>query len=85
VSPFTDNYAHLVGQNMRAIRMARGLTLDQVDRAADGRFNGNLLGFWERGQKNAKVEDLDAYARWLGVDIRCFLPADPPHGEAEVS
>jgi transcriptional regulator with XRE-family HTH domain len=72
----TGPYATAVGQRMREIREARGMTRPQVTRASRGQFDAQMLGSWERGDRGLYAEDLAAYAQWLGVDIRLLLPRE---------
>ena len=74
-------YAVQTGQLMRDVREARGMTLRDVEKASDGRWQALALGCWERGQRGIKVETLAGYAQWLGVDIRFLLPPGESAGE----
>jgi transcriptional regulator with XRE-family HTH domain len=67
-------YAVKVGQQMREVRHARGMSLKQVEQASLGQFDADSLAMWERGQRGMPVAKLAEYAQWLGVDIRLLLP-----------
>lgn len=60
-----------VGQQIRELRRARGLTLSELAAAA-GRSIGNLSEM-ERGLSPITIESLDAISRALGVTVNWFF------------
>jgi transcriptional regulator with XRE-family HTH domain len=70
-------YSAEVGRRMRQVRQARGLTLRGLEKASEGRFTAMTVGSWERGERGIRMPSLAAYAQWLGVSVRIFLPPDP--------
>ena len=68
-------YQQAVGQLMRQRREELGVSRTYVSRALSISDNG--LGYWERGERNMRVEDLAQIARLYGVTTRDLMPADP--------
>ena len=68
----------IVGWNVRKLRAAKGLTLE--DLAARAETEPSHLAKLERGQINATVDLLDRLAKRLGVKLR-ELFAEPNPGE----
>lgn len=73
----TGSYAREVGRRLRAARNARGLSLGEVNAASGGRWKDARTGSWERGDKNARADDIAGYALWLTGNARIAWPGDP--------
>lgn len=66
----------LLGERLRQIRIASGLTLTEVARQAE--ISKSLLSQVERGSSNASIGVLRSVARVLGVPFfRLFVETDP--------
>jgi transcriptional regulator with XRE-family HTH domain len=66
-----------VGRRLRAVRRARQLSLDDVERASDGRWSASAIGAYERGFRNLSLPRLRELAEFYGVPMSVLL------GEAE--
>lgn len=69
----------LLGQDVRALRKADGVTL-QALASAIGRSIG-WLSQLERGQTSPSVQDLDRIADFFGVDVSFFFRSSSPRPE----
>ena len=57
----------LVGEQLRAVRKRRRMTLAQVEEASDGEFRTSVLGAYERGERGLAVHRLLRLAELYGV------------------
>ena len=64
----------LLGANLRAIRMAYGLSLADVTRLSGGRLKGPTLCAWERGWRAVHPEGLAELAGFYGVPAADLIP-----------
>lgn len=72
-----------VGERVRALRLERGLTLDEL--AARSGVSRRLITLLEAGQANSSLGTLDKLARALGIGFGALvLPKPPPLLVAEV-
>ena len=58
----------LVGQNIRRIRVAQGISQERL--AYDASIDRSYLGGVERGEENPTVDSLDRIAATLAVPLR---------------
>lgn len=83
-------YNQRVGERLRQIRLQRGMSLQDVQRATDGEFKAAVLGAYERGERSLSLPRLRRLAACYGVPINQLLPeedtyeipAPPPGGVA---
>jgi transcriptional regulator with XRE-family HTH domain len=68
----------IVGWNVRKLRAAKGLTLEELAGRAD--TAATYLASLERGEVNAGVDLLDRLAQCLGVRLQ-HLTVEPDPGE----
>ena len=68
----------MVGQNVRGLRQARGLTQEQV--AHDARIDVTYLRGIERGRRNPSLMLMARIAEALGVELPMLL--SPPSAAA---
>src|SRR5438093_4583258 len=68
-----------VGQRLRAVRRARELSLDDVERTSGGRWSASAVGAYERGFRNLSLPRLRELAEFYGVPMGILL------GEADGS
>lgn len=61
-----------IGQNLRALRNAKGLSMEQL--AGDVNIEFRQLGRLERGETNATVLTLRKLADALGVELAHLMP-----------
>ena len=62
-----------VGQRLRAVRRARRLSLDEVERKSNGRWSASAIGAYERGFRNLSVPRLYELARFYEVPMRALV------------
>lgn len=68
------SYAEEVGARLRDLRVERGLSLQDVERASDGRWKAAVIGSYERGDRNISAARLCALAEFYGVQPGDVLP-----------
>lgn len=73
-----------LGARLRAARRARGLSLKDVQVAADGTIDSNMLGAYERGDHAITAVRLARLARLYGVSLEDLFSADDEHDLAVV-
>ncbi len=71
-----------VGQRLRAVRRARRLSLDDVERKAGGRWSASAIGAYERGFRNLSVPRLHELAVFYEVPMSALLGASEEPGRA---
>src|SRR4051794_21399940 len=74
-----------VGQRLRAVRRARRMSLDEVERTSGGRWSASAVGAYERGFRNLTLPRLRELADFYSVPMAVLLgEADtgPPAGVA---
>ena len=62
-----------VGQRLRAVRRARGLSLDDVERTSGGRWSASAVGAYERGFRNLSLPRLRELALFYEVSMSVLL------------
>jgi transcriptional regulator with XRE-family HTH domain len=62
-----------VGQRLRAVRHARELSLDDVERTSGGRWSASAVGAYERGFRNLSLPRLRELAEFYGVPMGVLL------------
>ena len=62
-----------VGQRLRAVRWARGLSLDDVERTSGGRWSASAVGAYERGFRNLSLPRLRELALFYEVSMSVLL------------
>lgn len=65
-----------VGQRLRNVRRARGLSLDDVERESGGRWSASAIGAYERGFRNLSLPRLRELAEYYGVPMSVLLGED---------
>lgn len=72
-----------VGQRLRAIRQAQGLSLADVEAQSGGRWSSSAIGAYERGFRTLSLPRLRALADFYRVPVSVLL--GEPHPLAETS
>ena len=71
----SDEFSRQLGARMRAIRLARRLSLKAVEEAFPGRrLPSTVLGSYERGYRKIDVERLVEIAGFYGVPAADLIP-----------
>jgi transcriptional regulator with XRE-family HTH domain len=73
-----------VGQRLRAVRRARELSLDDVERTSGGRWSASAVGAYERGFRNLSLPRLRELAEFYGVPMGVLLGEGDGQGRAGV-
>jgi transcriptional regulator with XRE-family HTH domain len=77
-------YQRRLGAQLRAVRRARGLRLQDVEARSGGRFKAVVVGSYERGDRAVAAHRLAALARFYDVPLEDLLPdGDRHHGVRE--
>lgn len=77
-----DPVAEVFGKRVRGARRARGLTQEQLAKAA--RMDPKHVGAIERGEKTSSFEAVGKLATALGVEYyQLFLPENRPQASVE--
>lgn len=71
-----------VGQRLRAVRRARELSLDDVERTSGGRWSASAVGAYERGFRNLSLPRLRELAEFYGVPMGILLGEGDGQGRA---
>ncbi len=66
-----DSLKHLLGRNLRALRVSRGLTQEKLAEQLD--VTPRYLAGIERGERNLTLDSIDALAEALRVDNIALL------------
>ena len=73
----------LVSSRVRAIRLAKGLTLHEVEEASNRRIRAVVLGSYERGDRTLSVRMAIVIAQFYGVPLSYLLEEpERPAGKA---
>jgi transcriptional regulator with XRE-family HTH domain len=72
-----------VGRRLRALRKAKGMSLDDVERASSGRWSASAIGAYERGFRTLSLPRLHELAAFYDVPVSVLLgqqdqPAERP-------
>jgi len=62
-----------VGQRLRAIRQAQGLSLAEVEARSDGRWSASAVGAYERGFRTLSLPRLKSLADFYRVPVAVLL------------
>jgi len=69
-------YNERVGERLRLIRLQRGMSLQDVQRATNGEFKAAVLGAYERGERSLSLPRLQRLAACYGVPMNQLLPEE---------
>lgn len=69
----------LLAENMKRLRLARGLTQEKL--AARAGLHPNYVGSVERGERNISIDNIEKIANALGISISTLM-STRPSGEA---
>lgn len=68
------DYSKALGDRLRKIRTQKGMSLQDVQQASDGRWKAAVVGAYERGDRNVTVARLAELADFYGVPTSEILP-----------
>ncbi|MEA2477384.1 MAG: hypothetical protein QOC87_1583 [Actinomycetota bacterium] len=68
------DYSKALGDRLRKIRTQKGMSLQDVQHASDGRWKAAVVGAYERGDRNVTVARLAELADFYGVPTSEILP-----------
>jgi transcriptional regulator with XRE-family HTH domain len=71
-----DEYSKSLGEQLRKIRVQKGMSLQDVQAASSGRWKAAVVGAYERGDRNVTVARLSELAAFYGVPVAEILPDD---------
>ena len=66
-------FSRQVGQRLRAIRQAQGLSLAEVEDRSEGRWSSSAVGAYERGFRTLSLPRLKALADFYRVPVSVLL------------
>ncbi len=66
-------FSRQVGQRLRAIRQAQGLSLAEVEERSEGRWSSSAVGAYERGFRTLSLPRLKALADFYRVPVSVLL------------
>lgn len=69
-------YSVRVGERLRAIRLQRGMSLQDVHRSTAGEFKAAVLGAYERGERSLSLPRLKRLAGHYEVPVSQLLPEE---------
>jgi transcriptional regulator with XRE-family HTH domain len=69
-------FSREVGRRLRAVRRAKQLSLDDVERTSDGRWSASAIGAYERGFRNLSLPRLHELAAFYDVPMSVLLGED---------
>lgn len=72
------SYAREVGERLREVRVAMGLSLQDVERNSDGLWKAVVVGSYERGDRNITATRLVELAEFYEVNPAQVLPGEQP-------
>jgi transcriptional regulator with XRE-family HTH domain len=79
--PSDKAFSASVGQRLRAIRQAQGLSLAEVEARSEGRWSASAVGAYERGFRTLSLPRLKSLADFYRVPVAVLLgeplPVDP--------
>jgi transcriptional regulator with XRE-family HTH domain len=73
-----SSYTREVGERLRRVRVERGMSLQDVERASDGHWKAAVVGSYERGDRNISATRLLELAAFYGVSASEVLPGESP-------
>ena len=68
------DYPKALGERLRKIRLQKGMSLQDVQEASDGKWKAAVVGAYERGDRNVTVTRLSELADFYGVPVAELLP-----------
>jgi len=68
-----DGFTRTVGQRLRAIRQAQGLSLAEVEVRSEGKWSASAVGAYERGFRTLSLPRLRALADFYKVPVGVLL------------
>lgn len=71
-----DDYSKALGECLRKIRVQKGMSLQDVQAASDGKWKAAVVGAYERGDRNVTVARLSELSNFYGVPVSELLPND---------
>lgn len=71
-------FALALGQRLRNIRNAKGMSLEAVEAASRGTWKAVVVGMYERGQRGISAEKLAALCSFYGVPAGEVLTGEVP-------
>lgn len=74
-------FARTVGQRLRAIRQAQGLSLADVEHRSGGRWSSSAIGAYERGFRNLSLPRLKSLAEFYRVPVGVLLGEPGPFNQ----
>ncbi|QXC60041.1 transcriptional regulator [Aquihabitans sp. G128] len=72
------DFTRAVGQRLRAIRQAQGLSLAEVEQRSAGRWSASAVGAYERGFRTLSLPRLKALADFYRVPVGVLLGEPAP-------
>ena len=72
------SFTREVGQRLRAIRQAQGLSLAEVESRSEGRWSASAVGAYERGFRTLSLPRLNALAEFYKVPVAVLLGEPTP-------
>jgi transcriptional regulator with XRE-family HTH domain len=72
------DYGKALGQRLRAIRLQKAMSLQDVQESSRGRWKAAVVGAYERGDRNVTVARLSELADFYGVPLVDILPENGP-------
>ena len=78
-------YSVRVGERLRAIRLQREMSLQDVHRATNGEFKAAVLGAYERGERSLSLPRLKRLAGYYEVPVSQLLPEEDTYDIAPIS
>ncbi|MCB0989085.1 MAG: transcriptional regulator [Microthrixaceae bacterium] len=73
-----EAFTRAVGQRLRAIRQAQGLSLAEVELRSDGRWSASAVGAYERGFRTLSLPRLRSLAEFYKVPVGVLLGEPSP-------
>ena len=70
------SYSRDVGERLRQVRVDRGWSLQEVERASGGRWKAAVIGSYERGDRNISATRLLELSEFYGVRPADVLPGE---------
>jgi transcriptional regulator with XRE-family HTH domain len=78
-------FTNAVGQRLRAIRQAQGLSLAEVETRSNGQWSASAVGAYERGFRTLSLPRLKALADFYRVPVAVLLGEPTPLAEVSAS
>ena len=73
LEPSDREFSDAVGQRLRAIRQAQGLSLAEVETRSEGRWSASAIGAYERGFRTLSLPRLKSLADFYKVPVAVLL------------